>query len=106
MSPDHDGAGDAPGDFFALPPFNAEAALLQFKRTLRDARTLTERGNAFSFEGQEVLNLQVEPGQLVARLARRPARSPDWETRVCRNAADVRKLQDDLKRRLLQWADE
>ncbi|WAC72949.1 hypothetical protein OU995_26135 [Roseateles sp. SL47] len=94
------------GGFFALPPFNAESALVQLKRTLREWRTLTERGDAYRFEGQEVLTLQADTDHLLARLAKRPARSPEWETRMCRSAADVRKLQDDLKRRLAQWADE
>ncbi|MBB3197095.1 hypothetical protein [Roseateles terrae] len=95
-----------PGDFFALPPFNPEAALVQLKRALRDLRSLAERGSTFSFEGQEVLTLEAGADQLIARLAKRPARSPEWETRICRSAADVRKLQDDLKRRLLQWQDD
>lgn len=94
------------GSFFALPPFNAETALVQLKRTLRDQRALKERGDSFSFEGQDVLTLEVQADQLVARVAKRPARSPEWETRVCRTAADVRKLQDELKRRLLQWQDD
>jgi len=102
MSPDDEDFGAG----FALPPFNADAALVQLKRALRDARALAERGNTYSFEGQEVLTLSAQDGLLVARLARRPARSPEWDTRQCRNAADVRQLQDDLKRRLARWADE
>lgn len=95
------------GSFFALPPFNAETALVQLKRTLRDLRGLTERGSTFSFEAQEVLTLEVQQAdQLVVRMAKRPARSPEWETRICRSAADVRKLLDDLKRRLLQWQED
>lgn len=93
-------------DFFAPPPFKAEEALVQLRRALRDLRQLTQRGDAWSFEGSEVLQLAAGEGQITARLAKKPMRSPDWETRVCRSAADVRKLQDDLKRRLAQWADE
>ncbi|MFX1679267.1 hypothetical protein PV762_08540 [Mitsuaria sp. CC2] len=93
-------------DFFAPPPFKAEEALVQLKRALRDLRALTERGTGWSFEHQEVLQLAAGEGQITAKLAKKPARSPAWETRVCRNAADVRKLQDDLKRRLAQWAEE
>ncbi|MDH0867465.1 hypothetical protein [Mitsuaria sp. GD03876] len=93
-------------DFFAPPPFKAEEALVQLKRALRDLRALTERGTGWSFENQEVLTLAAGDGVIDARLAKKPARSPDWEARTLRNAADVRKLQDELKRRLAQWADE
>ena len=93
-------------DFFAPPPFKAEEALVQLRRALRELRALTERGDAWSFEGQEVLKLSAGDGQITAKLAKKPARSPDWETRACRNATDVRKLQDELKRRLAQWAEE
>ncbi len=97
-------------DFFAPPPFKAEEALVQLRRALRDLRQLTERAggasSAWSFEGNEVLQLSAGDGTITARLARKPARSPEWDTRACRSAADVRKLQDDLKRRLAQWADE
>ncbi|OWQ93690.1 hypothetical protein CDN99_04330 [Roseateles aquatilis] len=93
-------------DFFAPPPFKAEEALVQLRRALRDQRGLTERGNTWSFEGQEVLQLSVVEDRIDAKLARKPARSPDWDLRPCRAAVDVRKLQDELKRRLAQWADE
>ncbi|WP_416761236.1 hypothetical protein ACNI65_03590 [Roseateles sp. So40a] len=93
-------------DFFAPPPFKAEEALVQLRRSLRDLRQLTERGTGWSYEGNEVLQLAAADGAITAKLAKKPLRSPDWETRVCRNAADVRKLQDDVKRRLAQWADE
>ena len=93
-------------DFFAPPPFKVEEALVQLRRALRDLRQLTERGDSWSFEGSEVLRLSAGDGQISAQLAKKPMRSPDWETRACRSAADVRKLQDDLKRRLAQWTDE
>lgn len=93
-------------DFFAPPPFKVEEQLVQLRRALRELRSLTERGDAWSFEGQEVLKLAAGDGQIDARLARKPARSPDWDARPCRSSADVRKLQDELKRRLAQWADE
>ncbi|RZL29959.1 MAG: hypothetical protein EOP35_24645 [Rubrivivax sp.] len=105
MSSDSDSGSDG-NDFFAPPPFKAEEALVQLRRTLRELRGLTERAGNYSFESQEVLKLSASATELSAQLAKRPARSPDWETRVCRNAADVRKLQDDIKRRVAQWTDD
>ncbi|UXH79718.1 hypothetical protein [Roseateles amylovorans] len=93
-------------DFFALPPFKADDALVQLRRALRDLQGLTERSGAYGFDGQEVLKLDTSDGRIIAKLARKPARSPEWDTRECSSAADVRKLQDDLKRRLAQWTDD
>lgn len=97
---------DEGNDFFAPPAFKPDVALVQLKRTLRDWRPLAERGNGFTFEGQEVIALSLDDGQLIARLARRPSRSPEWETRICRNTPELRKLQDEIKRRLAQWTEE
>lgn len=93
-------------DFFALPPFKADDALVQLRRALRDLKGLTERGGAYSVDGHDMLSLQAADGQITAKLARKLARSPDWDSYTCRNAANVRKLQDDIKRRLASWADE
>lgn len=93
-------------DFFAPPAFKPEAAMVQLKRALRDQRALVERGGGFVFESNEVLTLAVDGATLVARLARKPLRSPDWDTIVCRDAPAVRKLQDEIRRRLVKWADE
>lgn len=93
-------------EFFALPAFKPDAALLRLKRDLRDLRSFSERGDLFLLKGQEVLMLGVEGEALQARLAKRPGRSPEWETRSCRDAAQVRSLLDDIKRRLARWTDE
>ncbi|MCV2363199.1 hypothetical protein LNV23_07005 [Paucibacter sp. DJ1R-11] len=92
--------------FFALPPFKAEEALLTLKRNLRDLRSLEARGDAFSLQGQPVLELSAQTGLLLARLVKRPGRSPEWETRQCKSAAEVRSLLDEIKRRLSRWTDE
>ena len=100
-----DARAPAGEDFFAPPPFNAEQALLNLKRNLRELRPLAERGNAFTFQGQVVIDLAIEAGQLSIKLAKRPARSPEWEHKVCKNGAEVRHLQDEVKRRLARWVD-
>lgn len=91
---------------FALPAFQPDLALLQLKRSLRELRALAERGNGFIWQGHEVLQLSLDDGQLIVRLAKKPARSPEWERHICRNAGDVRRLQDEIKRRLARWTDE
>jgi len=93
-------------DFFALPAFKPDTALLKLKRDLRDLRQLTERGEDFLLKGQEVLSLSIEGEALHARLAKRPGRSPEWELRSCRDAAQVRSLLDETKRRLARWTDD
>lgn len=92
--------------FFALPPFKPDEALLTLKRNLRDLRALEARGDSFWLQGQPVLELSAQDGQLLARLVKRPARSPEWEARHCKNAAEVRSLLDEVKRRLNRWTDE
>jgi hypothetical protein len=93
-------------DFFAPPPFKPDDALVQLKRALRELRPLTERGNGFELQGLRVIELSVDGASLQARVAKRPARSPDWETRTLKNSADVRQFTDNIKRRLGRWSDE
>lgn len=91
---------------FAAPAFKPDLALVQLKRALRELRPLAERGNGFTLQGQEVIQLSLDDGQLIVRLAKKPARSPEWERHICRNAGELRRLQDDIKRRLARWTDE
>lgn len=91
-------------DFFSPPPFKAEEALVQLKRGLRDLRALSERGAGFELKGQPVIDLAVDGATLRARIAKRPARSPEWETRVLKNSADVRQFTADVKKRLENWS--
>jgi hypothetical protein len=90
-------------DFFALPPFRPDEALIQLKRAIRDLRGLTERTNQFVWKGHPVLEIAVEGDTLVAKLAKRPAHSPQWEARTMKNNADVRKFSDELKARVARW---
>jgi len=93
-------------DFFAPPPFRAAEALVQLKRSLRGLPPLTERGDAFELHGKPVLELTLDAAVIAAQLARRPAQAPDWDRFVLKNSADVRKLVDEVKKRLERWTEE
>ena len=90
---------------FTPPAFKPGEALVGIRRTVRDWRTLTERGPGFDFKGQPVLSLEVLDGLVRARVARQPARSPQWDTHELRSSADVRKFTDDLKKLVQKWGD-
>ena len=90
-------------DFFAPPPFNADAALMQLKRQLRDLK-LNERGPAFELKGRGVVTLAADAGEVAARLAKRPATTPEWTVHVLRNSADVRRFVDTVKLQLKRWS--
>jgi hypothetical protein len=93
----------ADDDFgFAPPPFDADGALVQLGRALRDLK-LAERGSGFELRGKAVVQLAVEDGAVAARLARRLAITPEWDRINVRSGADQRKLVDDIKRRLERW---
>ncbi len=87
---------------FTPPPFNAEHALAQMKRALRDAK-LAERGPGFELRGRRVAELTVNGPAIDARLARRPALTPEWDRHTLKNAAEQRKWIDELKSRLERW---
>jgi hypothetical protein len=93
-------------DFFTLPPFKPAEALQQLKRFVRDLRTLSEKAGAFELQGVAVLDLQVQGDEIRARIARRRSPRSDWDVQTLQSSADVRKLQDEIKRRLLRWVDE
>ena len=87
---------------FAAPPFNAEHALAQMKRALRDAK-LAERGPGFELRGKRVAELVVNGGAIEARLARRLALTPEWDRSALKTSAEQRKWLDELKKRLARW---
>jgi hypothetical protein len=96
----------ADDDFgFALPAFDADNALLQLKRSLRDLK-LSERGGGFELRGKAVVQLTVADGAIAVRLARRLALTPEWDRVAVRSAGDQRKLVDEIKRRLERWQGE
>ncbi len=90
---------------FAPPPFKPEEALQQLKRTLRDMK-LAERGTGFELRGKRVLELTLEESGLRARIARKLALTPEWDTQVITSTAQQRKLVDEVKKRLARWEQE
>ena len=92
-------------DFFAPPPFKADEALVSLRRSVRDTRQLTERGQGFDLKGQAVLMLELEADRIKARVAKRPSRSPEWDTRWLASTLDVRKFLDELKQRISRWGE-
>ena len=90
---------------FAPPPFKPEDALLQIKRSLRDLK-LSERGNGFELRGKRVVELSADAATITARLARKLALTPQWDTVQVRSTSDQRKLVDDVKKRLARWDQE
>jgi hypothetical protein len=93
-------------DLFAPPPFKPAEALVQLKRQLRELRPLAERGSGLQLQGQDVVDLQADEQVIRARLAKRPARSPEWTNHVLRSSADVRRFVDEVKAQLRRWSDE
>ena len=96
---------DEPWDI-APPPFDADSALQTMKRFARDQRVLAERGEGWMLGADVVLKLAVDGAALKVQVARRPARTPEWDTFTLRSAAELRKLQDEIKRRLTRWKDD
>ena len=99
-------------DFFAAPAFDPAAALTGLRRSLRELG-LKERGQGpFEFElaGKPVARLAAADGALGqaidAAIAKRPARSPEWQVQTLKNSADVRRYVEQLKRRRAEWTDD
>ena len=90
----------------APPPFNADAALQTMKRFARDQRVLAERGEGWMLGADVVLKLAVDGAAVKVQLARRPARTPEWDSFMLKSATELRKLQDEIKRRLTRWKDD
>jgi len=90
---------------FAAPPFNAEHALQQIRRSLRDMK-LAERGPGFELRGKRVTELVLEDGRILARTARKLALTPEWDRHDIASAGDQRKWLDELKKRLSRWETE
>ncbi len=90
---------------FAAPPFKPEDALAQIKRALRDLK-LTERGNGFELRGKRVVELMLTDSSITARMARKVALTPQWDSQAVKTTAEQRKLVDEVKRRLARWEHE
>ncbi|MCE4537794.1 hypothetical protein LXT12_11090 [Pelomonas sp. P7] len=90
----------------APPPFNADAALQTMKRFARDQRVLAERSEGWMLGADVVLRLAMDGATVKVQLARRPARTPEWDAFTLRSATELRKVQDEIKRRLTRWKDD
>ncbi len=90
----------------APPPFNAESALQTMKRFARDQRVLAERSEGWLLGADLVLKMSLDSAMVLVQLAKRPARTPEWDTFMLKSATDSRKVQDEIKRRLTRWKDE
>jgi hypothetical protein len=90
----------------APPPFNADAALQTMKRFARDQRVLVERSEGWMLGADVVLKMAVDGACVKVQLARRPARTPEWDAFLLKSATELRKLQDEIKRRLTRWKDD
>ncbi|WP_343626122.1 hypothetical protein [Roseateles puraquae] len=90
----------------APPPFNADTALQTMKRFVRDQRVLTERGEGWMLGADLVLKLAADGAVVQVQLARRPARTPEWDRFTLASATDLRRVQDEIKRRLTRWKDD
>jgi hypothetical protein len=76
------------------------------KRFARDQRVLAERSEGWMLGADVVLRLGVEGAAVKVQLAKRPARTPEWDSFVLKSATETRKLQDEIKRRLTRWKDD
>ncbi|TAL21086.1 MAG: hypothetical protein EPO01_12080 [Aquabacterium sp.] len=96
-------------DFFALPAFKPQDALVNLRRQLRELK-LTERAGGelvrFELAGDTVVELKAEADAIAARIARRPARTPEWDSRRIASSADLRAFADDAKKRVSRWNDD
>jgi hypothetical protein len=93
-----------PDDFFAPPPFDPVAGRATLARALRDLK-LAERNGAFELNGQPVVRATVAGALLKLDVARKPARSPDWEHAQAADHAQLRRFIDDVKKRVARWGD-
>jgi hypothetical protein len=85
------------------PAFKADAALVALRRQLRELKPLAERGARFELEGRPVIELAVADGRIDARLAKKPALSPEWQRHALAGAADLRRFVDTVRQQLRRW---
>lgn len=88
---------------FAPPPFKPAEATQTLKRQLRDLR-LTERAGAFELRGFVVVELSPGETTIDTRLAKRPARTPEWTRQSLKSSADVRRFVESVRQQLVRWS--
>lgn len=104
------------GDFFALPPFKPDEALVQLRRQLKELRLQEQPGSTphrFALKGVVVAELQVAAAQadaakpaIAAAVVKRPLQRPEWVRQTLDSRDAVRKWLDGLKRQLASWSDD
>ena len=87
---------------FEPPAFKPDDALVQVRRALRDLK-LVERGPAYELRGRRVVELSLDAAALQARIARKPALTPEWDRVAVKSHDEQRKLIDDIRKRLARW---
>lgn len=105
---------DELSDFFALPPFKADEALVKLRRDLRELKPLAEKGSGspirFEWKSLPVIELSLaassEKPALAVSLAKRPSQRPEWLKQTLASSAEVRKWLDEVKRCLKRWDEE
>jgi len=104
------------GDFFALPPFKPDEALVQLRRQLKELKLQEQPGSTphrFALKGVVVAELQVlaeatgstQPA-LAAAVVKRPLQRPEWVRQQLDSRDAVRKWIDAFKRQLASWTDD
>jgi hypothetical protein len=107
---------DELGDFFALPPFKADEALVQLRRQLKELKLQEQPGSTphrFALKGVVVAELQVvavsdeaSKPVLAAAVVKRPLQRPEWLRHRLDSRDAVRKWLDAFKRQLASWTDD
>jgi hypothetical protein len=101
------------GDFFALPPFKPDEALVQLRRQLKELKLQEQPGSTphrFALKGVVVAELQVsvdaaQPA-VAAAVVKRPLQRPEWVRQQLDSRDAVRKWIDAFKRQLASWTDD
>jgi hypothetical protein len=101
-------------DFFALPPFKADEALVKLRRDLRDLKLLEKPGGAITqltWKGLSAVELSLadpSSGKAAVQVAvvKRLSQRPEWVKQQLASSAEVRKWLDEFKRGLKRWDDE
>ncbi len=88
------------------PAFKADEALVALKRQLRDLKPLAERGTRYELQGRTVIELAAGDEHIEARVAKRPATTPEWQRHRLAGAADVRRFVDMVRQVLRRWEHE
>lgn len=97
------------GDFFAMPAYKPDEALVTLRRALRECRPLVEQSGStpvrFTWQGLPAIELARTEGAptLSVALVKRPAQRPDWVRRPLASSAEQRQWLDEVRRALARW---